>query len=135
MDKEKCLKLIDEFEQFEDNWDYDGAPVFNKEDLNYARCFIKKMRIDIPQPFICPIAGGIIQIEWDINNRHLEMEITEDEITKTKEICWLKDDGKKTKTSSLKGEYEYGTIDCEDTEKINGLIDWVLGNKGDLTND
>ncbi len=121
--KKLCMKKIDEFEQFEDNWDsYDALP-FKKGYLDFIRSFIEDLRNDIPQPSVVPINDGSIQLEWDVNGKHLEMEIT-----KTKKIMWLKDKGKITKTGFKYDEkYEDGTIDCDDIEKINELIDWISG--------
>jgi len=124
MDKKICLRTLDEFEAFEPNWDsYDALP-FKKEYLDFIRSFIEELREDIPQPFIAPINDGTVQLEWDVNNKHLELEIT-----KTKKIMWLKDKNINLKTEKIftNEKYETGTIDCEDIEKINELIDWGMG--------
>ena len=81
MDKKICYEIINKFEQFEDSWDSYGAIPFNKEYLNCVRSFIERLEEDILQPFVCPTGASTIQLEWNINGKHLEIEIMEDKKT------------------------------------------------------
>jgi len=122
IDKKLCMKTLDEFAAFKYDWDSYGAEPFNKKHLNKVKSFINDLKEDIPQPWVVPCLNGSIQLEWNINKKHLEIEITEEN-----EIIWLKSFNKETKKDFKDEKYETGETDCRDMEEINKLIDWISG--------
>lgn len=73
------------------------------------------------KPFVCPITGGGVQLEWNIGNRHLELEFAPDGC-----LTWL--------TEQEGGTMDTGECPFRDTEstyaaaeKVKALLSWVTG--------
>ena len=61
-------------------------------------------------PFVCPIEGGGIQLEWTKEGKHLELEFSLDG-----EIVWLTEEG---------DDMEAGECKIDDYNKIKELFAW-----------
>ncbi len=71
----------------------------------------------LPTPFVCPIEGGGLQIEWDLGKRHVELEF-EDADT----VVALWQDGDDMHTSEFPASH---------VERVVGLLKWLL--RGEAT--
>ena len=69
------LERLDQFEQFENNWDGYGAQQFTKELITYCKDIVTNLD---HQPLINPTGRGSIQMEYEIGDNYLEFEIYED---------------------------------------------------------
>ena len=58
-----------------ENWDSYGSPSISDELLANAEDFLNILDVKlIPPPFVAPISGGGIQLEWCLGERELEIE-------------------------------------------------------------
>ena len=71
------------------DWDGEGSPPPSEATCQAAETFLQQAIGDLPktQPFICPVSGGAIGVEWDCAGRHLELEFLSDV-----DVLWLYDD-------------------------------------------
>lgn len=122
MDTEKLRDSIAELMKLDKNWDGYNSSSFDKKLADWCHYFLDNYGDYAPEPvadWFCPISGGgSTQIEWDVNNKCLEIEIYS-----TGQIGYLK-------CSSL-GEFdeakaEEGKIDIREKEKIKGFFDWLI---------
>jgi hypothetical protein len=74
-------------------------------------------RDDLPLPFICPIAGGTLQIEWSFAGRGVELEFLDQQT-----IAFLRVDNTTTERSIESGEYP-----VSDINRSRELLDWLVG--------
>lgn len=73
-----------------------------------------EIRADFPEPFVCPIAGGGVQLEWTSDAKHLELEFTREDT-----VVFLTEgmpDGP--------GAMNSGQYDPRETGWTLGLLDW-----------
>ena len=60
-------------------WDSYGSPPPSDRALHIAERLVTAINLeDLPVPYIIPVSGGGIQIEWNIPPRELELEILPD---------------------------------------------------------
>ena len=94
-------------------WDgYDSPPLL-AELYHNARKFLHCLEVDdLPVPYVGPISGGGVQLEWHIGGRELEVEFMEPDA-----IGYLKvfEDG-----SSVEGEFF-----PDDFDQARQIIKWV----------
>ena len=79
--KEQLLKenicKIEEFSKYQKNWNEYGSVPFNKLFLFDVVILLSKLDI---QPFVSPVAGGAIQMEWvNVYGDYVEILIAENE--------------------------------------------------------
>ncbi len=100
--------------QLDNNWDGYGSPPISQQLVQHTSNFLSCLENEnIPTPFIGPISGGGIQLEWHINNRELEIEFIESNV-----IGFLKvheDD------SLEEGEFPSNDFDC-----ARRIIEWLM---------
>ncbi len=56
------------------NWDGNDSPGTDELILESVDMFLCWVYPDGPAPFVCPIPGGTLQLEWTVGDRHLEIE-------------------------------------------------------------
>ena len=112
----KSLVLLDEVDKLPNGWDgYDSPPPLKKL-LQNAKQFLLNLEFEnIPVPFICPISGGGIQLEWHYPSRELEVEFIEPEV-----IGYLK--------VFEDGTMEEGEIATCDLDRARQIIGWLEAN-------
>ena len=78
---DKYNKKFNEITELKSNWDgYDGKVIdkdaisFAKEYLGSIILFVKTLNLKHELPFIAPTSEGGIQFEWDVGDKHLEIE-------------------------------------------------------------
>ncbi len=87
-----------------------------------ARRLIQAMR-DIPQltalpsPFVSPIEGSGLQIEWDLHGRHLEIEFLD---ARHLGVLWA--EGEEIRTAEFLVTH---------VERVVGLLKWLLRGEAD----
>lgn len=81
----QAFQRIGRFVKFTENWDSYGAKVINKNCIIRGVVILKELinlrfatRFEIPVPFIAPLSSGGIQMEWEKDERYLEISITSD---------------------------------------------------------
>lgn len=97
-----------------EDWDGYGSPSISKQLCQHALMFLSCLESEnIPTPFIGPISGGGIQLEWHINNRELEIEFIE-----SNAIGFLK--------VHEDGSLEEGGFQINDFDKARHIIKWLM---------
>jgi len=66
----------------------------------------------LPTPFASPIEGGGLQIEWDLNGRHVEIEFADHE-----DLVVLWAEGDNARTTGFPASH---------VERVVGLLKWLL---------
>lgn len=109
------LRRIGELERLDENWDGYGSPRLKPTALARAvRLLILSDAHDAPLPFIGPVSGGGIQIEWSTATRELELEILPNgtlEYVKVDEAGHMVDD----------------QLSIHDEKVFSDLIGWLTG--------
>lgn len=81
------LKKLEEIASFQNNWNRNGAKAFSNQLISQVRNLIILLEI---QPELFPTACGTIQLEYDKDGAHLEIEINGD---KSAEVFSVKQTG------------------------------------------
>jgi len=119
MDIVKAKSSLKSLMKLKDNWDSYNSPPVLIELINNANEALESLeKIDVPVPYVAPISGGGLQLEWHFNNKGLEVEFVEKDI-----IGFLK----VFEDESM----EEGEINIKEINKIKELFDW-LTEKGNI---
>lgn len=103
--------------QLTEDWDSYGSPALSPELLKNAVVFLDSIEFEnIPSPFVAPVPGGGIQLEWLNEDRELEVEFTGQSV-----IGYLKI----TKDESV----EEGEILLNNRASARELIRWLKFDK------
>lgn len=96
------------------NWDSYGSPPIFDELIDDVKCFLHGLEMqDIAIPFVAPLPGGGIHLEWLYDQRELEVEFA--------------DKGSVEYLKVLNGEpSEEGKFNVNDYNKGRQLINWLL---------
>lgn len=98
------------------NWDSYNSPPPTQKAVDVSINLLRDnylSSIDLPAPFIVPISGGGIQIEWIIDDRELELEVLPDG-----SIEYLKSENKEP--------FEEEKIASPSSAEIFSLLSWLL---------
>lgn len=121
------LKKIGKFSKFADNWDSYGAKPIDKECIAQSLKVIEELirlksieSFKIPNPFIAPLSSGGIQIEWEENDRYLEITISPN----NPNIDYFATDKTKGGQLSLEGPLKSVTF-------LNELLAWFVNGKAE----
>lgn len=75
----ESLRAISELAQLPENWDTYGSPRVQQPAVQRAVEVLAASQADYTHPpRIIPVAGGGLQIEWDMGPRELEIEVLPD---------------------------------------------------------
>ena len=100
----------------EENWDYEGSPPPKLAAMRASIRFINFLADvygnGLSAPFVCPIPGGGVQLEWTSGTRDVEIEFTPDG-----GILYLRDDD---------GNMESGEVPPGRFHPLRRLFDWLL---------
>ncbi|MEA5448793.1 hypothetical protein VB780_09460 [Leptolyngbya sp. CCNP1308] len=73
------LKSAFEFKELTENWDSYGSPKITEDAFQSLLNVLFQVQNEIlPSPFICPVPGGGLQLEWEIGEYELELEFLPD---------------------------------------------------------
>ena len=101
--KDTCNNLLNDFSEYKENWNNNGAKPFNKELIDKCREFVNKLE---HAPEVFPVANNSIQFEFDKSDgSYLKVNIFDDRITAYNVLC-------------DKSEYKYNTDDINEAINI-----------------
>ena len=109
MTREELLVRLDEINELEDNWDYDGSGSIDKETIENARKIITEFK-NLPY-FISPTPFGV-QLEWENEKYYIEIEVEHDI-----DIFIM---------SHIKDTYISKTIELKDYMLVDSLIELFI---------
>jgi len=116
----KLQDKLKEIELLSENWDSYDAKTISPAVIKHMEALLEriykdlKFRSSLPEPFICPLPDGGIQLELTTQSRHLEIEFTEQ-----LEIFYLKKD---LNTKSI----NVNDLPLQSEDEIIDLIKWIL---------
>jgi len=97
-------------------WDGEGGPPPNPQIVESAAWLLHYLqRDDVPLPFICPIAGGGLQIEWSSAGRQVELELVDRQT-----IAFLR-----VENPQAARPFEHGAYPISDVSRSRKLLDWL----------
>lgn len=106
------LDQLNMIEQFEDDWNGEGASAFSKDLVMKVRDIILNLKL---QPEVFPTARDSIQFEYYIDGRYLEFEVSEQGKCKV----FSADESGNTHTDFVNA----------DAEEVNKVVDQFYGTK------
>ena len=99
-------------------WDGYGGPAPSLRIVHVAQELFERLRdsipTDLPDPFVCPVSGGGLQIEITSDKKHLELMFASDS-----EIVFLKEEA-----ATGKPEMDAGELDAGDAHGVRKLLTW-----------
>jgi hypothetical protein len=112
----QALNRLESAAALPSGWDGEGAPPPDPQIVTSAARVLQYLqRDDVPVPFICPIAGGGIQIEWSSPERHIELELVDHQT-----VAFLQAENTTTGETIESGEYP-----VSDVRRSRELLDWL----------
>ena len=115
------LKRLLELIRLPKNWDSYGSEPPRQSVANFAWLILGTLDLEhLPTPFIAPVSGSGLQIEWHVGNRSLELEILIDGL-----VDYLKTEGAE---SLEEGQLEFGGEGQVEIGKVSvqHLISWLI---------
>lgn len=75
----RAAQKVVNLQKLPDNWDGRGSPAPQDRAIEKALSLLQYLEVeDPPEPRVGPVPGGGLQMEWDHNDRGLELEIFPD---------------------------------------------------------
>jgi hypothetical protein len=112
----QALDRLDSVASLPYGWDSEGGPPPNSQFVEATANLLQYLqRDDLPLPFVCPIAGGGLQLEWSSGGKEVELELV-DECT----IGFLRTEAAPSGRIIESGEYP-----ISDINKSRELLDWL----------
>jgi len=97
-------------------WDSEGGPPPNAQLVTAAADLLRDLQgDDLPLPFVCPIAGGGLQLEWSSGGKEVELELVDE-----RTIGFLRAEAAPSGRIIESGEYP-----ISDINKSRELLDWL----------
>ena len=110
---ERTLPFLQRIADLPHDWDSLGSPKPCNRVITAAMHLLKRLQNSrlgaIPVPFVSPIAGGGIQLEWDSSQKHLEIEVLN-----SMNVVFLMEEH---------GETECGEFALAEVERVRRLLD------------
>lgn len=114
----QALNRLDSVAGLPSGWDGEGGPPLNPEIVASAATLLQYLqRDDVPLPFICPIAGGSLQMEWSSEGKQVELELVDQQT-----MAFLRVANPTTGEAIECGEYP-----VSDVNRSRALLDWLAG--------
>lgn len=112
----QSLRRLDSVAGLSPDWDGEGSLPPDAQIVASAANLLQYLqRDDVPVPFICPIAGGSIQLEWSLRGREVEMELLDE-----RTVAFLR-----AEETSAGPQLESGEYSITDINKSRELLDWI----------
>lgn len=109
-----ALKTLHDLSRLSDNWDGFGSPPLTPVALASAAKLLRTVALEaVPPPYIGPVTGGGIQIEWYTPGRELEVEI-------------LPDGSVEYVTVDETGQSNDGVLPSVDDGRVQELVRWLV---------
>ena len=112
------MPQLDKIAAMPENWDGEGSPAPSPRIVAAAKGLFLRVRCRVPPaldaPFVSPIGGGGLQLEWTRSGKHLELEFLDE-----RTICFLKEE-----TVSGEDRMESGEYLVADTTETQELLNW-----------
>ncbi len=111
---DKAIDDLMQLKKLPDNWDSYGSPKISIEFIKIAVDFLRNLEYEpLSPPFVVPVSGGSIQLEWQKDNRELEVEFLN-----TTTLNYLK----------VVNDHpiDEGIFDIENNKKTFSLIRWLI---------
>ena len=112
----KSLEKLMDIQRLGHDWDGEGSLPITfaavRGALSFLTFLVDVYGNELPAPFICPVSGGGIQLEWTAQDRHLEVEFAPDG-----RILFLQDEQGQMKTGELPSGHFHPLL---------RLLDWQL---------
>jgi hypothetical protein len=103
-----------------DGWDGMDGPAPSEVAVTSAREVLVRLGdtvpAAVPAPFVCPVSGGGLQIEWTAGHRHLEVEFLSDG-----QIAYLTEDTLRAGVSMLSGDLEPHQV-----PELRRMLRWLV---------
>jgi len=98
-------------------WDGRGSPPPLPSIVKAAEDLLERLRnvtpAGLPDPFVCPVSGGGLQVEMTCGTKHLEIMFDS-----ASSIIFLKEDG------TGEEDTDAGELSASDLPSIRGLLNW-----------
>ena len=110
---DRAMCDVAQLESLPNDWDGEGSPPPPPLLLATARSLLTSLRYEqIPNPFVAPLSGGGLQLEWQYEGRELEI------------VLWEPTTFEYLKVSSDES-MEEGQYTARDFSALDGLIEWL----------
>jgi hypothetical protein len=111
------LRALEDLASLPPNWDGDGSPPIRTAALVAAAGILRDLaRPGLPAPFVCPVPGGGVQLEWSIGDRHLEIEVVDD-----RQAAFVRDGGEGPGSLPDAGDFHPDWAGA-----LRPLVQWLL---------
>jgi len=118
--KDVLIRLL-ELIRLPKNWDSYGSEPPRQSVANLTWIILGTLELEhLPTPFIAPVSGGGLQIEWQIGNRGLELEILIDGL-----VNYLKTEGAESIEEGQLEFVEEGQLEIAKVS-VQHLISWLI---------
>ena len=98
------------------NWDGDGSPAPSPAIVSAADALLNHL-LDFDAPFVVPVSGGGLQLEWSVGGKHLELAFIDSET-----VIFLTETPPTPYSWSVMHTGHYSTGDHVKTQE---LLDWL----------
>lgn len=112
---------LDQVSALAPNWDGHGASAIEPESVRAVRAWGQAMPgwAFAPAPAVVPLSSGVVQLEWHVGSRILELEFESPEV-----VHFLRWD-------PVHGVQDEDAFPARDRTRSAELIAWVRGGTGD----
>jgi len=127
--KKPWREQLESIKDLPEGWDDYGSPPLTDEQYNNAKLFLEKIEgLGFEDPWMCPCAGGGIQLEWQYDNKELEVDFTSDKVGYLKVFDADKEmkNVKEEKFNLDDGNMEEGEFDISNEDMIFELMHWLV---------
>ena len=112
----QALDRLESVASLAHGWDSEGGPPPNSQLVGAAANLLQYLqRDDLPLAFVCPIAGGGLQLEWSSGGKEVELELIDE-----RTIGFLRAEAAPSGRIIESGEYP-----ISDINKSRELLDWL----------
>ena len=118
----EALRRLDAVALLGKDWDDRGSrgtdPAVDKAALSFlVQIALRAVPgLPMPTPFVCPIPGGTLQIEWDLGVRHIEIEFLDEH-----RVAVLQEDASLCGETMWSAEFPATRVDL-----LGDIIDWLV---------
>ncbi|MFA5864493.1 MAG: hypothetical protein WC975_07370 [Phycisphaerae bacterium] len=116
----KTLPRLEKIAHLPENWDGLGSQGTDSSIVQSIIFMLSQLQnsfdVDIIVPYVCPIAGGGIQLEWTLGNKHVELEFIDKDT-----IAFLTEEMLDSEEKMRSGE-----ISLRNMNEIRTILNWLM---------
>jgi len=116
----RTLSRLESVARLEDDWDGRGSNGTDQAVCLAAFRLVLQLALvseePLPVPFVCPIPGGTLQLEWDSDGKHVEIEFID-----AHRLAVLMEDASVSDEAMRVDEFPVSSMD-----RIKDLLDWLV---------